>query len=262
MYYPRKYNKRVYKKKRVYRKPKKVIKSKRLAKTIQKVINKNAETKLANINTGASLVLFNSGINTTADMRQIVPNVTRGTADNERIGDQVTGQKLQIRGYLRAQINTVASTTGLPQIIARLMVVSLKTKSNYTEVVSSSAPLNALLKRGGTTTNFAGFLNDIYADINTELWTKHYDKRFYLSQDYLVTGSGAVDISKGLKFFKINVKCKKLIKYDDSISSSLLPTNFSPILILGYAFADGTPPDTTTTNVGLCFDSDFYYQDM
>ena len=45
------------------------------------------------------------------------------------------------------------------------------------------------------------------------------------------------------------------------MSSALLPTNFGPMLLVGYAFLDGSPPDTSNANLGIYYDVDMVYQD-
>lgn len=263
-YYRRKNAKRktgtFYKRKSYARYKKKPSAS--IVRTIKKVINKSTETKVANFNTGASLLKFNSGINSVADYYQVVPSIVQGPMINERIGDSIRAQSLRIKGYVKLDIITTASVPNVSTVLVRLMVVSLKSKSNYDEVIGSSSPLNGLIRRGGITTTFAGNLNDINAEINSELWTKHYDRKFYLSQDYLNTAVGAADIRNTVKFFNINIKCKdKVLKYDDGTSAGVLPTNFAPVLLVGYSFLNGTAPDTVNTAVGIYYDADLFFKD-
>lgn len=245
--------------------------NKSLVKLVKNVIHQQAETKQAYISTGDSLVKFNSGINSTGDMIQVLPNINLGTADNARIGDQIRAQSLNIRGYVRIDPSATSpyfNNAGVPNVMARLMVVSLKTKQNFTEATSSATPLNGLLKKGGTTTAFTGVLSDIYVPINTDLWTIHADRKMYLTQDYVASYGGVTaqlipqDFKDTIKFFNINVKCKnKLLKYDSNISSALLPTNFAPILLLGYSFMNGDAPDVLLTKLGLQFDATLNYED-
>lgn len=246
-----------------------VIASKPLRDAIRKELRKNVETKHAYHTSGDGLTKFNSGITATGDMMQIMPNISQGTADNARIGDQIRGQKLNVKGYVKFDTTTSSgyNNQGNPTVLCRLMVVSLKTKPNYTEATSSSTPLSGLLKKGGTTTSFSGILSDIYAPINTDLWTVHSDRRFYLNQDYLAQYGGGTqqivgqDIKNTVKFFNISVKCKKLMKYDANISSGVLPTNFGPMLLLGYSYLNADSPDTLSTKLGLQYDSLFSYED-
>lgn len=238
-------------------------------KQVRKVISSQTESKQAYSSSGNTLTMFNSGIDSVGDYIQILPSIANSTADNGRIGDQIRAQTLNVKGFIRLNVNDTADSTKLPQVAVRLMVLSMKNKSNWSDVGASAAPLNTLLKKGGTTTNFSGVLSDLHAPINRDVFTCHADKKFYLKQEYINAIGPSVpsqyvtqDISKAIKFFNIPVKCRnRLLKYDTSISSGLYPTNFSPFMVLGYCYLDGSAADTLSTNLGLNYDSTFTYED-
>lgn len=268
--------KRTYKK----RQPKTVVKvtqpppkpSMALKKTIRSVINKQAENKQAYTtqSTAPALLKFNSGIDSVGDLIQILPNISKGDDENQRNGNQIRAKSFNIKGFLKLDVNDVADSTKLPNVVARLMVVSMKVAPSFQDAQSLSTKIGTLLKKGGTTSTFAGNLQDLYAPINTDVFTVHYDKKFYLKQDYVnVAGSSAPsttiaqDISKTVKFFNINIKCKnKLLRYDEDVGSDVLPGNFGPFLLLGYSYLDGSAPDVVDTKLGLCFDSVLNYTDI
>lgn len=218
---------------------------------------------------GNSPLQFNSGINSTGDMLQVLPYISRGTGTNERIGDQITAKSLIVQGYVRLNPNTTINDQGLPQVLCRLMIVSLKYRSAYPDSAGSAAPLSGLLKKGGTSSSWSGVISDVMAPINTELFTVHSDQKFYLSNEYIYnpTGSAAIqiqatDVRKGIKFFKINVKCKnKKLYYDSNVTSGSSATNFAPMLLLGYTYLNGNSPDTISTNLGLVYSTTFNYTD-
>ena len=224
--------KRTYKK----RQPKTVVKvtqtqpksTATLKKTIRSVINKQAENKQAYTtqSTAPALLKFNSGIDSTADIIQILPNISKGDDENQRNGNQIRAKSFNIKGFLKLDVNDVPDSTKLPNVVARLMVVSMKVAPSFQDAVTLGSKIGTLLKKGGTTSAFTGALQDLYAPINTDVFTVHYDKKFYLKQDYVnVAGSSAPsttiaqDISKTVKFFNINIKCKnKLLRYDEHVS--------------------------------------------
>lgn len=237
-------------------------------KAVKKVISEQSESKHAHITTGNSLVLFNSGITATGDMLQVIPNIAQGTADNQRIGDQIRGQKLSINGYVRLALNSESvEDRASTNVICRMMVVSLKSRNGYYQDSANSAFLSLLLKKGGTTSAFNGNLGDINAEINREVFTVHADRKFYLTQNMIAQpstaglSSVALDTRGIIKFFKLNIPCKKLLRYDSGLASGLQPTNFAPMLLLGYAPLDGSTPDIITTQVGLNYTTDFTYED-
>lgn len=268
--------KRAYKK----RQPKTIVKvtqtqskpSTTLKKTIKSVINKQAENKQAYTtqSTAPSLLKFNSGIDSVGDLIQILPNISKGDDENQRNGNQIRAKSFNVKGFIKLDVNDVADSTKLPNVVARLMVVSMKVAPSFQDAQTLASKVSTLLKKGGTTSAFTGLLQDLYAPINTDVFTVHYDKKFYLKQDYVnVAGASAPsttiaqDISKTVKFFNINIKCKnKLLRYDEDVGSDVLPGNFGPFLLLGYSYLDGSAPDVLDTKLGLCFDSTLNYTDV
>jgi len=243
--------------------------SRNFIKAVQKIINSENETKQAFHTTGNSLIMYNSGVDSTGDFTQILPAITQGLDAHQRIGQQIKAKSLNVKGYVKLNVFEGTESKAHTNVIVRMMVVSLKVRSNFSDMVNSTGSLASLLKKGGATSGFTGVLSDIYAPINTDLWTVHHDKKFYLSQSY-TNAIGASppsttvtqDISKTVKFFNFNVKCKnKVLKYDEDTGSDIYPTNFAPVILLGYSFLDGSSPDTLSTNLGLCYDSILNYED-
>lgn len=240
-----------------------------LVKIIRKVVGQEAETKQAYSQTGTTLLKFNSGITAVGDMIQILPNIAQGVAENQRIGNQIRAKSLKVKGFVKLDLNDLPDVSSLPNVIVRMMIVSMKTCPSFGDAQGQAPKLGTLLKKGGTTSAFEGYLQDIYAPINTDVFTVHSDKRFYLSQSFLnaqgtlpPSNYVAQDISKTVKFFNINVKCKnKLLKYDEDVNADVGPSNFAPFLLLGYAFLDGSSPDIVSTRVGLNIDTIFNYED-
>lgn len=244
-------------------------KSSNLVRKIKQVMSSLTETKQAYYNSGNTLTMFNSQVDATADLQQIVPNIANGVEDNQRVGQQIRAKGLNIRGYIKLNINDVNDSTKLPAVVARMMVVSMKTAPNFNEAQAQAPKIGSLLKKGGTTVPFTGLLSDIHAPINTDVFTVHSDRKFYLNQSYVnATGVSppstvlAQDVKNTVKFFNINVRCKnRLLKYDEDVSSDLLPTNFAPFILLGYSYLDGSAADTISTNLGLQYISTFNYED-
>lgn len=243
-------------------------------KKVKQVLSSQTEDKHSYFSTGDTLTLYNSGINSGADMTQVLPSISTGVQDNQRIGDEINGKRLRIKGFMRL---TPKAATGVPvnnpklsNVVCRLMVLSLKNTSNFGLAVNQSAQLSSLLRKGGTTTNFSGVLSDVFADINTDVFTVHHNSVHYLSQDYLfIPASGAamtnttvaVDIKDTIKFFNIPIKCKKTMKYDVGIDGGIRPTNFAPFLVMGYSYLSGDAPDVVDTAVGLQYISEFMFED-
>lgn len=267
----RKYSKKTVRKSRpTVRRAIRKVKKSNFVKAVKAVIHSQAEDKQVFIQSGNNLTYFNSGINAVGDMLQIVPAVTQGTGDSNRSGDQIRSKNLNVKGFVRLVTNEVADSTALPQVMVRLMVVSMKQCSSYNATAFGPA-LAQLLRKGNTTSAFSGVLSDLYAPINTDAWTVHHDQKFYLNQSYMnAQGSSPPstylmhDIKNTIKFFNINVKCKnKLLKYDSGVNSGQTPVNFAPYLLLGYAYLDGTTSgDVLNTNVGMNYITTMNFEDL
>lgn len=242
---------------------------KNLVKTVKSVVASLTEDKQAYTSSGNSLIKFNSGIDSTADIQPILPAIGQGVDTHQRVGETIIAKTLNIRGHIKLDINDVSDSTKLPNVAVRMLIVSIKNRPSYDQATASAAPLATLLKKGGTTTGFTGTLSDLHAPINRDVFTVHHDKKYYLKQDYL-NGIGASipsqyvtsDVSKTVRFFNLNVKCKgRKLMYDEDVASDVYPVNFSPFLVLGYCYLDGSTPDVVDTKVGLAYDSVFTFED-
>lgn len=254
--------------KRTYKKS-----SKSFVKKVQAIIHKDVETKQAY--NALALTAFNSGIDAVGDVIQVVPNILNGNTDNTRIGDQLRGMSLRIKGHMISSVLPNPNTSSANcRIAVRMMVVQPRYLSNYNQASSSAAVwLPGLLKKGGTTTAFTGVISDLYAPINTDLIIKYYDKVVYVTipfTQYALSGvigstninnTVSIDLVNSTKFFNINLKMKnKLLKYDVNISN-VQPTNYAPCFLLGYCHLDGSSPDVLNTQVSCAFDAIFGFED-
>lgn len=253
--------------------------SARLAKQVKAIIHSQVENKQA-FHT-LDLTAFNSGINSGGDAIRIFPNIANGTSDHSRIGDQLRGMSLQIKGHmLQNAVQAITSSLGsVPtsnsRIAVRMMIVQPRNFSQIDNVISNATTwMSTLLKKGNSTTNFTGSISDLYAPINSDAIIKYYDKVIYLpipSVNFVNAGFAgatnvnapvAIDVGASCKFFNISLKVKsKLMKYDTTGSSALQPVNYAPTFILGYCKLDGSTPDTITTQVSCAFDAMFQYED-
>lgn len=254
------YTRRPYKS--TTRRPKST-KRRTFAKRVQQVINKNLEDKQAY--QAVTDVNYNSGINSAGDLNFIIPNIANGTTDNARIGDQIRAKSLIVKGHFITNLTFNAYSQA--RIGVRMMIIAPKAYNSETSAIAGSAVwLNTLLKKGATTSAFTGTTQDLYAPINTDAITKYYDRVFYVRSPYVVgTITDGIELSTSTttKFFTIRLPwCKhRLLKYDSTVDSNLAPTNYCPILVLGYSHLDNSAPDTVSTQVQLSWISTLTYQD-
>jgi len=233
---------------------------KNLVRTIQKVINRNLEDKQAY--KSVVDINFNSGINSQTDLNSIVPNISNGTNDHARVGDQIHAKSLYITGHILA--NLTFTNYSSCRIGVRMMIVSPKGYTGYDPAYNSATTwLAYLLKKGGAVSGFTGAVSDFYAPINSDAITCHYDRKFFVRSPFAPLNlNGDMNTIGSTKFFKIRIPMRnKLLKYDINVNSGLTPTHFNPFLILGYCHLDNSTPDTVDTQINLSFTSVMKYQD-
>jgi len=233
--------------------------SKPMTKAIQKIIHKDVETKSAFTSTTA--VAFNSGINSSGDIQIIIPDIQNSTYDNGRIGDQIRAQRLRVKGILTS--NLTYTTNSQCRLGVRVFIVQPKMYSNYDAInVNATTWMGALLKKGLSTTGFTGVINDLQADVNTDAITVMYDKVFYVNTPYMATSVGEQSTYNSVKFINKTFNLRnKLLKYDTAFNSAKTPTNFNPVLLVGYVHLDGSGPDTVSTQVSFTTDTYLDYED-
>jgi len=260
---PRKRSK-TYKKKSLKTLKKTIKPSKSLTIAVKKIMRKDVEDK-----TGykeENMIAYNSKINESGDIKFVMPDVGQGSQEGNRIGDQVTARKLKINGLLN--LNMIPSTNYAGQISAcrigvRIMIVQPKL---YTDRASITANANSwlpyLLRKGNTAVGFNGTVPDLYAPINSEVVTKYFDKVIYLSMPLMQTQVGQQETAFSYRHFTTTLKVnnKKLL-YDSNYQAGQQPTNYSPVILLGYSHVDGSTADSGHTQVNMQFNSYFDYED-
>jgi len=265
VYYPRKRGNRRGRARNARRGRKRVAPaklSKPMSKAIQKLIHKNIETKQAYHERATAS--YNSGINSSGDATRIMPNISRSDDDNGRDGDQVKAQSLVVKGAIvynpsTGQYGTFANA----RLGVRMMIVQPRQYSNLDDVQNNAATWsNFLLKKGGSTSGFTGALADLWAPINTDAIIKYYDRVFYMDAPYQATAVGSVLMGKSTRLFSISLRVKgKTLKYDSNVSGGVQPTNYAPVLVIGYTHMDGSAADTLTTAIQLTYDTVLNYED-
>ena len=258
----RRFSKRPVKGKRVYRRRvAKKGKGKGLVTKAQlyKAIHKNEETKLVCVE--QNYTLYNSGISSNTEMTNVLPAVPNDTTASGRIGDSIRPVKLVIRGVMTYNSYNYLDSN---MIISRMFLVQQK---GIRDAAYKSSVSTQLLQFGATNTSFTGALLDITRPQNTDQFTFFADRKHTFLKPYGINGTTAAgnmtSSDKSLvKYFTITLTQKQLpavLKY--SGSSSTNPSNFLPLLCLGYSYTNNGSPDVGTTQIGLSYTSTLYYKD-
>lgn len=243
-------------KKRKFRKGKTKKRSTRksFAKRVNAIVNKGRETK--EIYTFANSSVRNSQITTTNDNFFLIGGVSQGVGEGQRIGEEIEAKSITVKGCIVynpsvGQFGTYANT----RLMCRVMIVQPKMYKDYSSIQANSTTwMPTLLSKGPVSVGFTGLLDDLWSPINTETITCYYDKLIPIQGVYQLTAAGITEMQGSTKFFRKTFKFPgsgKKLKYDQAFNGGTMPTNFCPVLIMGYAHLNGGAPDVSTTAVEL-----------
>lgn len=247
-------------------KKKKVIKVKgpamtsvvKVAKAAAKqAVKQAAETKFATANLETNIP-HNSAIGS-ADLLPILPRIPQGTDDWQRVGDTIRPTRLTIRGVVSMDRNY---STDNKVVLVRIVVLSAKATKNRTATTSlfgtfASQLLHPNLDGGIQVCGFDGDTNDINYPVNTDAFVVHYDKVHRIAM-VAADGGSLEENPAGYFRWKKSIKLPAKLTYDPG---QLDPNNFCPFYGIGYAYADGTGPDSVTTRIIANTDCTLYYKD-
>jgi len=234
--------------------------SKTLVKQVQSIISKNVETK--SVYYSAPMTAYNSVISVAGDIGFILPDISQGTAEGNRIGDQVRGQKLVLDGFINMNL-TFGGNTNATRLGVRVFVVQPKLFSSADVITNNFASwLPFLLRKGNSGVPFGGTIADLYAPVNSEIVTTYYDKVHYMNIPYMLTQAGQMETAYSYKHFRhvFKLNNKKLL-YDSGYGSNSKATNFSPVILIGYCHLDGSNPDNANTQISMSYTSLLDFED-
>lgn len=214
-------------------------------------------------------VLFNSSITSSSECYPMIPQITEGTGDFQRIGDKVRGKYLYIKGYLQYNLNYLEFAVGnqyLPPVTARVMILSQKNVKVGNDV-STRIDVAHLLKDNvgtGTARPYNGGLLDNLAPINKDLFKVHMDKKIKLNWvqrgDQTNTGDTGFGVGNDrTKYFRCRIKLPASMTFDDGNLD--WPNNCAPFLCFGAVNDDGTTKYSVGTPFRLGWISTAYFED-
>ena len=229
----------------------------KMVKLIRKVANatihKAAEDKMATVN--FPLTLFNSAANQVADQIRVFPQVFQGLNEADRVGQSITMKSLRIAGHFIT--NSILNDMPRSRMMVRMCVVQPKNFPNYTAANATTSWMNNILRNGNATQALDGSIESMYYPYNKLAVNVLASKKFILRSDYVATAVGGYQFA--CHFFNINLKIKnKRIKYDDTSST---PVGFAPIMLISYAYLDGSSP-SVFTSISAAFCSNIRFEDI
>lgn len=219
-----------------------------MAKEVKKIVNRVLDRKLEDkhiIWQLDNLTVHNSAISS-ADVVPIVQQIAQGSGSEQRIADRISPKYLRVSGVVSLK-DSNSTTLDYHPITVRVMAF----RQNDVVVGSSSTSVDTsnLIRdtAGGTgSRQFTGLTSDLMLPINDDKFIKIFDRQFTLAPQF-ASGVVTVPMPNYQRKYSFRVKLPKQLKYDAGTGN--WANNFAPFMAVGYAYADGTAPDSVTTRI-------------
>lgn len=220
---------------------------------VRRMIARNLENKFIGWKVEQD-VAHNSPIGA-ADCEPVVGAITpidsaTGNTSQQRMGDRIKPKSLTVKGVITFNNDQPLNTT--QNFLVRVLILAQKNIKNGSTVLGGGVDTNRLLRPGFATgvgsdqVPFGGTPMDVMSPINTDLFRVYYDRVFKLSGQ-LVTG-GAREQQNCTIRWKYNFKdLPSTLTFDEG--SGDWANNFAPFVAIGYAYADGSVPDTLASRL-------------
>lgn len=222
---------------------------------VKRMIRGQEETRMIGNNIESN-VQHNSAI-ASADCLSILPTISNGDESYEREGDRIFPKSLRVKGVLAI---APGDQTFQKDIYVRVMILSQKNIKTGSQVNAAAVDAGNLLRPnipGTAQTNFAGWTYDLNFPVNTDLFKVYMDKVIKLTG---CADGGVEQLTRTSTRWSYSFKSlPKSLTFDEGNGD--WANNFAPFLAIGYAYADGTSPDTVTTRVISSVSSFLSYTD-
>lgn len=182
-----------------------------------------------------------------ADCVPLVQEITNGVTAQARVGDRVKPKSLKVRGILSFNPDDCNTSQN---IYARVLILAQKNIKTGQAVSAGGVDTGRLLKPslvGAPETAFAGATMDLNTPVNTELFRVYMDKVIKFTVSTVSGGGREAMPLYSARWSKVFKQLPASFTYDQGNGD--WANNFAPFLAIGYAYSDGTAPDTITTKL-------------
>lgn len=247
---PRKYARRVYKK----RTP--------LVKTIKRVLHSQIENKISShYAVNQLLTLATSGV--VPYFINLTPSPTQGVTSQQRIGNSIRVVKASVNGFVNV-LPYNAVTNLMPSPISVKMWLCKRKNFNNDIRLPNTTDFNNFFQSGATALGFQQNMLDMTLRNNTEYWTILSSKTIQLQNNYYagatapttsIIGS-AYRVSQPFRFsFAQHLG---LCKYNDTVT---FPQNKELFLVFQPVYADGSTAPAGSGLAEVHFNVEWEYED-
>jgi hypothetical protein len=184
---------------------------------------------------------FNQQINSSGDCLRLIPQVSNGTGQGTRIGNEIKATSLHVRGVLTFTLGQTSNTN--IRIGVRMIILRAKRFADWQQTQTDFASSYTRLLEGSLS-GFNGDLSNWNTPTNRDYFSVVKDKRFIMS---LSLGTSPQQVNQTVKYYSFKLPySKRTLKYDENYSSTD-PVNYPYVMVLGYTKLDGSVPDSSLT---------------
>lgn len=182
-------------------------------------------------------------------IREIRPlDTAAGNTSCQRVGDKIKPKSLTVKGVL--SINPDQGTDSRGDLYARVIIATQKDIKVGSRVDTGAVDAGSLLRPGfdGVGVDqvaFTGLTQDLNSPINRNKFHVYYDKVFKFSLTRALGSDAWTNYSHRWSYtFK---KLPATLTFDEGNGNWV--NNFAPFVAIGYAYSDGSAPDTVQTKL-------------
>jgi len=208
-----------------------------------------------------SFVSFSQAITGTGELYALIPPITQGTDDHQRIGDQISPVSLTVKGTVALNPELISST------IITADVYFLTSKQVKSELVYGGVPITSMfIDSGGGLASYDGTVRNTQLPLNQDDFTliKHkrfkFEKPIQIPNNYQQAGTGVDSLAVMAKTFSVKIPLPKTLKYATAANS--VPQNAYPFMVVGWHFGDANGMSVgNSRDIGVTAKSTLYYKD-
>jgi len=191
------------------------------------------------------------------DLKPLLPKITSGTDGSTRLGDRVKPLSLTVKGVV-----SIFENPDTKPFYVRVMMLTQKDVKVGSKIGVDTDPDHLLRTAivGASEIPFNGNREELNFMVNDNKFRVLFDKQ-YLIAPVSTTGLSAGNSAQysQFKFKKTITGLPAHLSFDEGNGD--WANNYAPFLAIGYAYADGSAPDTVTTRISTDVYSRLTFED-
>ena len=214
----------------------------KVSKTVKRYVKKQISANIENkcfVYYGANTNINTAGASLDCANLYLLPLLSQGTGQANRIGNQIKIKKAVVKGYVNIIPYNATTNPLTAPVMVKMWLVSHRKSMTFATGATSN-----FFETGNSSTGFQGNMLDMVLTVNKEAWLVHKTKTFKIGAGSNTTtgpisSNAYFDNSPMNKPFSFNfgkyIKAK--LRYDDTGTT---PTNKNMYLFIQAVYSDGS----------------------